>query len=99
AHAKESPPLVTVPLMILAALTLVGGLLNLPDGLPSAQRITEWLAHTIEHLHFAEPNLLVAGLASGFTLVGLGAAWLIYGRRPLGAGASDPLRRLLGALF
>ncbi|MBF8255430.1 MAG: nuoL [Anaerolineales bacterium] len=99
AHAKESPPLVTVPLLILAALTVFGGLLNLPGGLPSAQRMTEWLAHTIEHLHPAEPNLLVAGLATGFTLVGLGAAWLLYGRRPMAVGAPDPLRRLLGPVF
>ncbi len=61
--------------------------------------MTEWLAHTIEHLHPAEPNLLVAGLATGFTLVGLGAAWLLYGRRSMAAGAPDPLRRLLGPVF
>lgn len=99
AHAKESPPLITVPLMILAALTLFGGFINLPGGLPSAHQLTEWLAHTIEHLHPAELNLLVAGLASGFTLIGLGMAWLLYGRRPLSAGAPDPLRRLLGPVF
>jgi NADH-quinone oxidoreductase subunit L len=99
AHAKESPPLITVPLMILAALTLFGGFINLPGGLPSAHQLTEWLAHTIEHLHPAELNLLVAGLASGFTLIGLGTAWLLYGRRPLAAGAPDPLRRLLGPVF
>ena len=29
-HAHESPPLMTVPLIILAVLTLLGGLLNLP---------------------------------------------------------------------
>jgi NADH-quinone oxidoreductase subunit L len=99
AHARESPPLITFPLMALAALTLFGGLLNLPGGLPSAQKLTEWLAHTIERLHPAEPSLLVAGLATGFTLVGLGAAWLMYGRQPMATGAPDPLRRLLGPVF
>src|SRR3990172_10615873 len=30
AHARESPPLITVPLILLATLTALGGLLNLP---------------------------------------------------------------------
>jgi NADH-quinone oxidoreductase subunit L len=85
--------------MILAGLSALGGFMNLPGGLPSAQQMTEWLSRTIEHLHPVAPSLLVAGLASGFTLVGLGAAWLLYGRRPLAAGAPDPLQRLLGPLF
>ena len=99
AHARESPPLITVPLILLALLTALGGLLNLPGGFPMAQRMTEWLRHSIEHLHLAEPSLLVAGLASASTLLGLAAAGLLYGRRPLAAGAPDPLRRLLGPLF
>jgi NADH-quinone oxidoreductase subunit L len=99
AHAKESPPLITAPLIALAALTVLGGFINLPGGLPSSQQLTTWMAHTIEHLHPVAPSLLVAALASGFTLLGLGTAWLIYGRRPLAVGAVDPLRRLLGPVF
>jgi NADH-quinone oxidoreductase subunit L len=99
AQARESPPLITVPLILLALLTALGGLLNLPGGFPMAQRMTEWLTHTIEHLHSAEPSLLVAGLASASTLLGLAAAWLLYGRKPLAAGGTDPLRRLLGPVF
>ena len=99
AHASESPPLILVPLILLAALTVLGGLLNLPAGLPFAQMMTAWLTHTMEHLHSAEPSLLVAGLATGFTLVGLAAAWLLYGRKPLAVGSPDPLLRILGRLF
>ena len=98
AHAKESPLLITVPLILLAALTVFGGFINLPGGLPSSQQLTAWMARTIEHLHPVEPSLLVAGLASGFTLFGLGAAWLVY-RRLQDAGAPDPLRRWLGPVF
>ncbi len=98
-HARENRPLVTGPLVALAVLSVLGGLLNLPHGLPLEQRLTGWLAHTIEHLHPVEPNLLVAGIATGLTLLGLGVAWLLYGRRPLAQGAPDPLRRLLGPIF
>jgi NADH-quinone oxidoreductase subunit L len=99
AHAQESPPLITVPLMALAALSVLGGFLNLPAGLPASEQLFHWMTQTIQHLHVVEPSLFVAGLASGFTLVGLGTAWLVYGRSPLAAGAADPLRRLLGPVF
>ncbi len=36
-HVHESPPLMTVPLMILAALSLVGGLVGIPAVLPAFQ--------------------------------------------------------------
>jgi NADH-quinone oxidoreductase subunit L len=99
AQARESPPLITFPLIGLAALTALGGFINLPGAMPASQQLTAWLANTIEHLHPVAPSLLVAALASGFTLVGLGAAWLLYGRRTMAPGAADPLRRLLGPVF
>jgi NADH-quinone oxidoreductase subunit L len=99
AQARESQPLITFPLIGLATLTALGGFINLPGTMPASQRLTAWLANTIEHLHPVVPNLLVAALASGFTLVGLGAAWLLYGRRTMAPGAADPLRRLLGPVF
>jgi NADH-quinone oxidoreductase subunit L len=98
-HARESPPLITLPLIGLATLSVLGGFINLPGAMPASQQLTAWMAHTIEHLHPVAPSLLVAGLASGFTVVGLGAAWLVYGRRPLAAGGQDPLQRLLGPVF
>lgn len=98
AAAHESPLLITGPLVALAALATFGGALNLPEGLPAAQSLTRWLSRTIEHVHAAEANLLVAGIATGLSLSGLALAWLIYGRRPLAEGQPDPLRRL-GVVF
>jgi len=43
AHLAESPAVMTVPLVALAALTVAGGLLNLPEGLPGAQWLHRWL--------------------------------------------------------
>ncbi len=48
AHAQESPALMTVPLMVLAGLSLLGGALNLPG----LHTFTTWLGHTI-HLEGA----------------------------------------------
>ena len=43
AHLREAPAVMTVPLVILAALTALGGLLNLPGFLPGAGWLHHWL--------------------------------------------------------
>jgi NADH-quinone oxidoreductase subunit L len=94
-QAEESPAVMTGPLIALAVLAAVGGALNLP-GLHS---LTLFLEHTLEGLHAAEFNPLVAGLSTGLGLAALGLAWTVYGRRALQAGEADPLSRGLGSLF
>ena len=94
AHARENPPVMTVPLMILAGLSIIGGALNLPG----VHTLTEWLKHTV-HAHAAEFNAQVALLSVLFALLAIAGAWLLYGRRPLAKGARDPLRRILGPIF
>ena len=42
-HLAESPAIMTVPLVALAALTVLGGVINLPDGLPGASWLHRWL--------------------------------------------------------
>jgi NADH-quinone oxidoreductase subunit L len=95
AKAEESPPIITIPLMILAGLSVVGGALNLP-GLHS---LTLWLEHTIAHLHPGEFNLSVALTSTGLALLAIVISWLLYGRRPMRAGQGDPLQRMLGPIF
>ena len=97
AHAQESPKVMTVPLMVLAVLSLFGGMLNLP-----AERFAllgQWLEHTleeVEHLPFSYP---VAGISTVLALIAIAIAWYLYGRDPLTTGQTDPLRRRLGAIF
>ncbi len=69
-HAHESPALMTVPLMVLAALTFFGGLLNLPfftkvlaesNGNHPAGiwlRLEAWLEHSIGAFELTEEGLL-----------------------------------------
>jgi NADH-quinone oxidoreductase subunit L len=94
AHAEESPRVITVPLMILAFLSIVGGALNLPG----LHTLTAWLEHTIE-VHPGEFVWSVAIISTVLALVAIYISWLIYGRNPLRAGEIDPLKRRFGAAF
>ncbi|MCI0520352.1 MAG: NADH-quinone oxidoreductase subunit L [Chloroflexi bacterium] len=93
-HAQESPPVMTVPLIILAALSLFGGALNLPG----VHTFGNWLEHTIhlpEAAHAAEAggeaaaeaaaaggfNLVVAIVSTVLALFAIGLAYLLYIRR------------------
>ncbi len=94
-HAEESPKVITVPLMVLAGLSILGGLLNLP-GLHS---LTIWLEHTIAGVEAGEFNLVLAIVALVLALLAIYLSWLLYGRKPLVAGQKDPLKQPLGFVF
>ena len=95
AHAEESKPIITVPLMILAGLAVLGGALNLPG----LHTLTDWLEHTIAGVEAGEFNFLVAGLSTGLALLAIFLAWTLYGHKPLAEGQKDPLKKLLGPVF
>ncbi|MEP7135425.1 MAG: NADH-quinone oxidoreductase subunit L [Chloroflexota bacterium] len=107
AHAEESPRVMTVPLMVLAALSVLGGALNLPG----VHTLTNWLEHTVtlvEHegqvaswldVSWGGLNPYVALLSTVLALLAIYFSWLIYGRNPLKAGQIDPLKKPLGAIF
>ncbi len=93
--ARENPLVMTIPLMVLAVLSLVGGALNLPH----VETLGKWLEHTMEGLHPAEFNWLVAGISLAVAFTGIAAGWFFYGRRSWQPGQSDPMKKLLGPLF
>ena len=86
-HAHESPRLITLPLIGLAALAVIGGALNWPGH----GALGTWLGHTLGEVHEAAFNPMVALLSVGISGIGLGAAYLIYGRQPLPENRCDPL--------
>ncbi|HSL46167.1 MAG TPA: NADH-quinone oxidoreductase subunit L [Anaerolineales bacterium] len=97
AHAEESPRVMTVPLMILAVLSVLGGALNLPfEGFHNLGHWLEYTLHEVESLPF---ELGVAGISTILALAAIGVSWFIYGRNPLRAGEVDPLKRRLGLVF
>ena len=97
AHAEESPRVMTVPLMVLAALSLLGGALNLP--FEGFHNLTNWLGHTLGEVEASLLNLHVAGISTVLALLAIYFSWLIYGRNPLKAGQIDPLKKPLGLIF
>ncbi|MBL8056523.1 MAG: NADH-quinone oxidoreductase subunit L, partial [Anaerolineales bacterium] len=102
AHASESPAVVTVPLLILAALAALGGLLNLPafgeTGYAGALAFHEFLGHTLE-VEALPFNAFVAGLSTVLALAALGLAYVLYARAYAAADERDPLQGLLGPVF
>jgi NADH-quinone oxidoreductase subunit L len=112
-HATESPAVMTIPLIILAFLSIIGGFLNFP----STHSFTTWLEHTIVVVEeavesgevaalAAEFNWVVIIISSALALIGIALAWYLYIRRyqemkilPLNKRADDPLRPLLGPVF
>ncbi len=97
AHAEESPKVITVPLMVLAALSVLGGALNLP--FEGFHNLGHWLGYTLGEVESLSLDWKVAGISTVLALSAIFISWLIYGRNPLKAGQVDPLKKPLGPIF
>ena len=83
----ESPWPMTVPLVLLAGLALVGGVLNLPFT-HSSKLLEQWLEPVVgaHELGVEGPTLIVLALiATGCAVVGIGAAVVVYMRKRIPA--------------
>lgn len=96
-HAEESPKVMTVPLMVLAVLSVVGGALNLP--FKGFHQLGHWLEYTLGKVEFPPFDLGVALISTVLALSAIFISWLIYGRNPLKTGQIDPLKKPLGLVF
>ena len=96
AHAEESPKVMTLPLVVLAILSVVGGGLNLPFA--GFHNLGHWLSYTLGEVEALPLDLTVAGVSTLLALTAIFVSWLLYGRTPLQAGQPDPLKRL-GIVF
>ncbi|MGW8251637.1 MAG: NADH-quinone oxidoreductase subunit L, partial [Anaerolineales bacterium] len=113
AHATESPRVMTIPLIILAVFSALGGLINLPVlhtfGHWLEQTVAAAEAHAGEEVAAAASSgfdPLTASIATGAALIAIALAWYIYRRRypamlklPPARRVDDPLRAWLGPLF
>lgn len=99
AKPHESPRVMTVPLILLAAGAMLLGLIATPAW--------PWFHHFIDggptHLAIGrlfEPGAIALMLLSiALVGAGVGAGWLLYGRSALAAEAPDPLERRRPALY
>ncbi|MCU0259655.1 MAG: NADH-quinone oxidoreductase subunit L [Ilumatobacteraceae bacterium] len=92
----ESPPIMLIPLVVLAGLSIVAGIIQLPslDIVPKElqHRLEDWLHPVVE---FAEAEIegtwaydnkvLLIGIAIAASLVGIVLAWLVYSRHKVKA--------------
>jgi NADH-quinone oxidoreductase subunit L len=77
-HPHESPPVMTLPLIVLAALSVVGGALLIGDW------IVHWLEPVTGRAAAHEPPLPLLAINALTLLVvaiGFGVAWMLFGRR------------------
>jgi NADH-quinone oxidoreductase subunit L len=79
-HPHESPKVMTIPLMVLAALSALGGLM-LAGGW-----ITDWLAPVVgehEEHHLGVPAIVMSLIVLAVVLAGVAVAWFLVGKRPI----------------
>ncbi len=108
-HIHESPPAMTMPLIILAILSVVGGWIGWPEALGGSDRFAHFLDPVIARhaevvaavpeatQRMTEWELMVVSVL--VALIGIGLAWYFYLRKPSIPGAlaekSGGLYRLL----
>jgi len=96
----EGARTMVLPVLALATLAIIGGLLELP--FTNLEFLSDWLDPVFEGTHPANPTSFVAGLslsllAVAVGLIGITGAYLIY-RRGLEDPAVDPGNERLGVL-
>ncbi len=106
AHVHEMPAVMTVPLVLLAALAVVGGWVGLPEGLLWGDRFGRFLAPVLAspaHGHVEASAGTTASLTlvtTAVALAGIAWAWLLYVRQPeLLDQVAGATRRLYGVLW
>jgi len=101
-HLHESPPTMTVPLWILAALSAVGGLLGIPHVIPGpfTNLLGHWLAAVVPEIpgahHIIEipvaTELTIALISTAVALIGWLAARALYKEKQLASDAEIAAR-------
>jgi NADH-quinone oxidoreductase subunit L len=79
-HPHESPKVMTVPLIVLAALSVLGGALLLGDW------IVTWLEPVTGHVEHHEPPLpaiVITLIITAVVALGVAAAWFLVGKREI----------------
>ncbi len=101
AHLHESPSTMTLPLVLLAVLSLVGGWVGLPHGVLWGNQIDHYLQPSLAALHGGEHHLaggtvlLLTLLATAIALSSIVLAYSMYGRS---LGSADRLQQKFAGL-
>jgi NADH-quinone oxidoreductase subunit L len=99
AEPHESPPTMLGPLVALAGLTAIGGLINLPFINQKLDFLTIWLEPVFEGVDEIHPESFGQGFVLSTVAVILGVTGIVWGRawyRGLRANEPDPAEERLG---
>ncbi|MBM3915706.1 MAG: NADH-quinone oxidoreductase subunit L [Sphingomonadales bacterium] len=81
-HVHESPLAMTLPLMVLAVLSIIGGWVGIPAVLvPDAEALSHFLSPVIpmqSHIVSHETEYALMALSTGLVVAMVGAAWMRY---------------------
>ena len=104
-HASESTPSMTIPLIVLAVFALFLGFINVPKDFLSLNlgEGAYWLKNflmsgLVEKEATIEFNIIPVLFSLAVVAIGGGLGYMLYARRPLQAGQTDPVEKL-GGLF
>jgi len=93
-HPHESPPVMTVPLIILAVLSVIGGWVGIPHVLGGGNHIEAWFEPVFAQAdyitaqaaeataHHGSMELIIMSISIAAALFGIGIAYHFYRKRP-----------------
>jgi NADH-quinone oxidoreductase subunit L len=81
-HVHESPKAMTIPLMVLALLSVIGGFVGVPEVfVEGGERISHFLSPVIPALHFSidhSTELMLMALTTVVAIIAILIAWMRY---------------------
>jgi NADH-quinone oxidoreductase subunit L len=81
-HVHESPAAMTIPLIVLAILSVVGGFVGVPEVfMQGGEKLTEFLAPVVPAAHHAiehSTEMLLMGITTAVALISIFFAWRRY---------------------
>ncbi|MGC1192283.1 MAG: proton-conducting transporter membrane subunit, partial [Candidatus Binatus sp.] len=82
-HIHESPAVMTIPLIVLAILSTIGGWVNLPDGWLLGNAFVRFLTPAVGTFKpIVEANSIIMSLPLIASIIGIALAWVLYIQLP-----------------
>jgi NADH-quinone oxidoreductase subunit L len=83
-HIHESPPVMTIPLIVLAVMAVIGGWVGLPEGVLWGNKISEFLAPSVGNFTPIVQGgfVMLTGTSLGLAIFGIALAWYFYIKAP-----------------
>src|SRR5229473_1329641 len=111
-HIHESPPVMTIPLIVLAVFSIIGGWVELPEGMLWGGAFSRFLAPVAAGPATGlmarpaamvgsnlSPSLVLSAVATLTAIIGIGIAWIFYIQVPALAGQfAESMRALYNVL-